>query len=116
MSGPPHPVARSLKEGDQIGSFTVIATPGHTPGHLSFWRQQDRALITGDVIFNLNPLTMRKGLREPFKLATYDPALNRQSAKKLAALEPSVICFGHGPPLTDPQLFLSYVNGLPGAE
>jgi glyoxylase-like metal-dependent hydrolase (beta-lactamase superfamily II) len=112
ISGPAHPVSRSLQEGDQVGKFTVINTPGHTPGHLSFWREHDRALVIGDVLFNLNPLTRRRGLQEPFKLATYDPGQNRQSARKLAALEPKVVCFGHGRPLTNTQAFITYVDKL----
>ena len=35
-TGPPHPVARRLRNGDQVGSFTVIESPGHTAGHVSF--------------------------------------------------------------------------------
>ena len=49
-TGPPHPVARRLREGDQVGSFTVIETPGHTVGHVSFWREDDRVLVLGDVL------------------------------------------------------------------
>ena len=48
--GPPHPVARALSEGDEVAGFTVLETPGHTPGHLSFWRERDRVLIVGDVL------------------------------------------------------------------
>jgi len=113
FSGPAHPVSRSLKEGDQVGGFTVINTPGHTLGHLSFWRESDRALVVGDVLFHRNPITQRRGLQEPFKLATVDPPLNRQSARKLAALKPNVICFGHGPALLEQRVFISYVENLP---
>ena len=112
ISGPAHPVSRSLKEGDLVADFMVIETPGHTPGHISFWREQDRALVLGDVLFHRNPVTFRRGLQEPFKLATFDPDLNRASARKLAALEPRVICFGHGPPLLDTKAFLSFVRQL----
>ena len=49
-TGPPHPVSRRLREGDKVGSFRVIETPGHTAGHVSFWREADRILITGDVL------------------------------------------------------------------
>ncbi len=34
--GPPHPVSRQLREGDDVGGFRVLETPGHTAGHLSF--------------------------------------------------------------------------------
>ncbi|MGD2027362.1 MAG: MBL fold metallo-hydrolase [Anaerolineales bacterium] len=112
MSGPPHPVSRSLREGDQVGGFTVIETPGHTLGHLSFWREEDRALVLGDVLFNIHPLTTKRGLRPPFGIATVDQALNRDSARKVAALEPEVVCFGHGASLDDTQKFLDYISKL----
>ena len=113
MAGPAHHVDRSLREGDIVGGFTVIETPGHTPGHLSFWRESDRVLVVGDVLFHRSPLTLRKRLTEPMGFATWDPALNRDSARKLAALEPEVICFGHGPPLRDPDRFQTFVGRLP---
>src|SRR5215469_423435 len=39
---------RLLHEGDRIGSLEVLATPGHTPGHLALLDTRDRALIAGD--------------------------------------------------------------------
>ncbi len=113
MAGQGHPVARVLAEGDQVDDFTVVETPGHTPGHLAFWRERDRVLILGDVLFHRNPVTRRAGLREPFGFATWKPALNRESARKLAALEPLVVCFGHGEPLTDAARFREFVATLP---
>ncbi len=113
VAGPGHPVTRVLAEGDQLGDFTVVETPGHTPGHLAFWRERDRILILGDVLFHRNPVTRRPGLREPFGFATRNPSANRESARKLAALEPLVVCFGHGEPLTDVARFQEFVAGLP---
>jgi glyoxylase-like metal-dependent hydrolase (beta-lactamase superfamily II) len=52
------PVARALAEGDSLtAGFTVIDTPGHSPGHVSFWRETDRTLVCGDVFFNMSLLT-----------------------------------------------------------
>lgn len=113
FEGPLHPVSRALREGDEVGDFAVVESPGHTPGHLAFWRASDRTLILGDVLFHRNPVTLRKGLTEPFEVATKDPRANRDSARKLAALEPAVVCFGHGPPLRDPQRFEDFVAALP---
>jgi glyoxylase-like metal-dependent hydrolase (beta-lactamase superfamily II) len=110
--GPAHPVARELREGDQIGEWTVIETPGHSPGHVVFWRESDRTLIIGDVLVNMNLLTTVPGLAEPPRLFTVDPALNRASARKLKDLRPQVVCFGHGPPLRDPGRFAEFVSGL----
>jgi glyoxylase-like metal-dependent hydrolase (beta-lactamase superfamily II) len=112
FGGPGHPVARTLHDGDEIGGFVVIEAPGHTPGHLAFWRERDRVLVLGDVLFHRNPATLRRGLTEPFRFATFDTALNRRSARKLAALEPSVVCFGHGEPLRDPERFAAFAATL----
>jgi hydroxyacylglutathione hydrolase len=113
LGGPPFPVARSLHEGDDVAGFTVIETPGHTPGHVAFWRERDGVLILGDVLFHRNPVTLRPGLSEPVRFATLDPAANRAAARKLAALEPAVICFGHGAPLRDAGVFARFVATLP---
>lgn len=96
------PVARVLSEGDTLAAgFTVLDTPGHSPGHVSFWRESDRTLICGDVFFNMNLLTTLPGLREPPSLLTTDPAKNRDSERRLAALEPDAVGFGHGSVLSD---------------
>ncbi len=112
-TGPPHPVARALKEGDEVAGFTVLETPGHTPGHVSYWRESDRVLIVGDVLFNLNVLTGIPGLHEPPAIATPNPIRNRASARRLAALEPALACFGHGPPLRDAGQLTDFVASLP---
>lgn len=112
LAGPGHPVDRALREGDEVGGFTVVETPGHTPGHLAYWRETDGVLILGDVLFHKNPVTLRSGLQEPFLWATVDPEANRASARKLAALKPKILCFGHGPPLTDGRRFQEYVAKL----
>jgi glyoxylase-like metal-dependent hydrolase (beta-lactamase superfamily II) len=110
--GPGHPVSRRLAEGDEVAGFTVIATPGHTAGHVSYWRAADRMLVVGDVLANMNFLTGLPKLREPPWFFTADPAANRDSARKLAALEPALVCFGHGPPLRDTAKFVRFVEGL----
>lgn len=115
MSGPGHQVAGTLSEGDEIGGLKVIEAPGHTPGHLAFWEERTRVLILGDVLFHMQPLTLRTALSEPFRFATFDRAANLASARKLAALDPETICFGHGPPLTAGDAFQRFVAGLPRA-
>ena len=91
----------------------MIETPGHTPGHLAFWEEETRVLILGDVLFHRNPATFRKGLSEPFLFATYDRASNLRSARKLSALNPEIICFGHGAPLSGGDEFRRFVESLP---
>jgi len=111
-AGPPHPVDRRLKEGDEVAGFKVIDVPGHSPGHIAFFRESDRVLILGDVVTNMDLRTGIPGLHEPPSFATLDPALNRDSARKLAALEPELVCSGHGRPLADPSRFAKFVESL----
>lgn len=111
--GPPHPVARKLREGDEIAGFQVLETPGHTVGEISFWRERDRVLICGDVLNNMNLLTGVPGLHEPPNFFNVDSLQNRASIRRLAALRPSLVCFGHGPPLRDPNRLAEFAAGLP---
>jgi hydroxyacylglutathione hydrolase len=116
LAGPGHPVDRVLHEGDEVGGFTVLEVPGHSAGHLAFWRESDRALILGDIVLNVEPTTfLPTGLHQPANHFTPDPERNRDSARRLAKLEPALICFGHGPPLRDTKKFTDFVAGLPGA-
>jgi glyoxylase-like metal-dependent hydrolase (beta-lactamase superfamily II) len=101
IDGSPYPVGRVLRDGDEVAGFRVIHAPGHTMGHVFYFRESDRVTIAGDVMANINVITGRTGLREPPRVFSIDPALNRDSARKLLALRPSVVCFGHGPPLRD---------------
>jgi glyoxylase-like metal-dependent hydrolase (beta-lactamase superfamily II) len=113
FEGPRHKVDKPLREGDTVAGFTVLDVPGHSPGHVAYWRESDRALILGDVLFGMHPLTGLRQLREPPDFFTPDPPLNRESARKLAALEPALVCFGHGPPERDTKRFTDFVAGLP---
>jgi glyoxylase-like metal-dependent hydrolase (beta-lactamase superfamily II) len=95
---PAHPVARRLREGDEVAGFEVLDVPGHSPGHIALWREEDRTLIAGDVFFNL------PRLGAPPDVLTVDPARNRASMHRLSELCPALALFGHGPPLRDPDL------------
>jgi hydroxyacylglutathione hydrolase len=109
----PVAVARSLSEGDDLGhGFVVLDTPGHSDGHVAFWRERDRTLVLGDVLFNMNLLTTVPGLREPPAILTRDPRRNRESVRRLAALEPELALFGHGPPLRDPAALTAFAAEL----
>ncbi|MFN3852603.1 MAG: MBL fold metallo-hydrolase [Spirosomataceae bacterium] len=103
-------VSHLLKEGDAVGSFTVIETPGHSRGHISFFREKDRVLIVGDTMVNMNLLTTVVGLDEPPTLFTTDKEVNKESIKKLFDLKPKVLCFGHGPVLVDNGEFERFLN------
>jgi hydroxyacylglutathione hydrolase len=111
--GPGHPVDRALQEGDEVGGFRVLDAPGHSAGHVAFWRESDRVLILGDVLNNMNVSTGLPGLHDPKPYYTPDPAENRRSARRLAQLEPRLTLFGHGAPLRDTRKLVDFVNRLP---
>jgi glyoxylase-like metal-dependent hydrolase (beta-lactamase superfamily II) len=98
MQFPRVPVARELRDSEVLAEvfdgLQVIATPGHAPGHLSFWHPERRLIILGDVIMHV-PLSMRL----PIAAFTYDMAENIRSIGRVARLEPHIVCFGHGNPL-----------------
>lgn len=109
-AGPKYPVTRGLKEGDTVGSFTVLETPGHSAGHIALWRERDGVLIAGDVVVNMNLLTTVAGLHEPPALFTDNIAQNRASIIKLAQLQPKIICVGHGAPLYEIDKLTTLAN------
>jgi glyoxylase-like metal-dependent hydrolase (beta-lactamase superfamily II) len=95
---PGTPVDRVLQDGDRLdevfGGVQVIATPGHTPGHVSFWQPARRLLITGDAVGH-----MPWGLSLPIAAFTPDMDLARRSVSRLSRLDPEVMCMGHGNPI-----------------
>jgi glyoxylase-like metal-dependent hydrolase (beta-lactamase superfamily II) len=97
---------RLLHEGDRVGSLEMIATPGHTPGHLAFLDTRDRALIAGDAFQTLGGVAVAGAFKPLFPLpalATWHKGLSLESARKLLALQPSSLAVGHGRVLGNPQ-------------
>jgi glyoxylase-like metal-dependent hydrolase (beta-lactamase superfamily II) len=112
-TGPPRKVDRVLREGDEVAGFRVIHAPGHAPGEVIFFREDDGVAICGDVIRNITYVTMSARLAEPPGALTPDPVENRRSIRKLAALNPRLILPGHGPEVTDMAAFERFVAALP---
>lgn len=89
--------------------WQAIHTPGHAPGHISLFRMSDRVLIAGDAIVTTRQesamavLGQTPALHRPPAYFTIDWGAARRSAQLLAALSPSVIASGHGPPLRSDQ-------------
>ena len=95
-----------LHEGDHIGSLEVIATPGHTPGHLAFLDTRDRAVIAGDAFQTLGGVAVSGTFKPLFPLpalSNWHKGLALESARKLLVLQPSVLAVGHGRMLSHPQ-------------
>lgn len=80
-----------------------IHTPGHTPGHVSLWRESDRSLIAGDAFITTRQesafavaLQMPE-IHGPPAYYTFDWDSAWASVQRLAALEPELVVTGHGP-------------------
>src|SRR5947209_6537041 len=94
-----------LQAGDRVGSLEVVASPGHTPGHVAFLDTRDRTLIAGDVFTSYGRVEVSNHFywRFPFAAsATSDKAQDADSARALRALEPTLLLVGHGPPTRNP--------------
>jgi glyoxylase-like metal-dependent hydrolase (beta-lactamase superfamily II) len=82
-----------------------IHTPGHSPGHISLFRDSDRTLIAGDAFVTtkqesaLAALTYRPEIHGPPTYFTPDWDAARRSVEELAALQPLRVATGHGPPM-----------------
>jgi glyoxylase-like metal-dependent hydrolase (beta-lactamase superfamily II) len=93
-----------LSDGESYGSLMVIATPGHTPGHLSFFDPRSGTLIAGDALTNVGGLRVVSDGPTIFPFAsmgTWHKPAALESARKLAALEPKRIVMGHGKPVVE---------------
>jgi glyoxylase-like metal-dependent hydrolase (beta-lactamase superfamily II) len=94
-----------LKPGDRVGSLEVVASPGHTPGHIAFLDARDRTLIAGDALQTRGGIAVSGVIRPLFPfpaLATWHKPTALASAEALRALEPSRLAVGHGDVLDNP--------------
>jgi hydroxyacylglutathione hydrolase len=84
--------------------LTVVATPGHSPDHLSFWHEASRTMFTGDLVA-LGTSVMIHASRGG-DLADY-----MRSLERILAYEPRVLLPAHGPRVEDPRaLVTGYLN------
>lgn len=88
-----------------LDSWQWIATPGHTPGHVSLVRAADRVVISGDALVNLAVGSLsglvlgRQELSGPPWYTTWDQDVAARSILAIAALEPALLAGGHGAPV-----------------
>jgi glyoxylase-like metal-dependent hydrolase (beta-lactamase superfamily II) len=94
-----------LNGGERVGSLEVLASPGHSPGHVSFLDTRDRTLIAGDVFTSYVRVALPTTLYQPFPfaaMATWDKPTEIESARALRALDPAILAVGHGPAVSAP--------------
>src|SRR5438067_2813934 len=98
--------ARLLNAGDRVGSLEVVASPGHTVGHVAFLDTRDRTLIAGDAFQTLGGLGVAGEIRPLFPLpglGSWHKPTAIESGRALAALDPSRLAVGHGKVLESPR-------------
>jgi glyoxylase-like metal-dependent hydrolase (beta-lactamase superfamily II) len=88
-----------------IDGWTSIFTPGHAPGHISFWRESDGTLVAGDVVATADLdswyglISQKKKVARPPSPFTYDWEQAHASVRLVADLKPWVLAAGHGEPM-----------------
>jgi glyoxylase-like metal-dependent hydrolase (beta-lactamase superfamily II) len=102
-------IAGTVAEGDEVAGFKVLHFPGHAPGLIGLWRERDRLAIVSDVIYLLDSTKMGRPLPTgeasvPHPAWNWDHAKAKDSIRKLAALEPRLVCTGHDEPLRGENL------------
>lgn len=109
LGGRVHPLPEDGSVPEMPG-WRWIHTPGHTPGHVSFFRDEDRTLIAGDAFVTTKQesaaavLAQLPELHGPPAYYTSDWESARRSVQRLAELEPWRVATGHGPPLEGPEM------------
>ena len=100
---------RTLPEDGSVPGTTGwrwIHTPGHSPGHVSLFRDEDRTLIVGDAFVTMRQeslvaaFTRKQEVSRPPAYFTPDWESARSSVLALAHLDPEVAATGHGIPMS----------------
>ncbi len=91
-----------------LPDWQAVPTPGHSPGHVAFFRTKDRVLITGDIVLTVDlnsvlGLLGRRRVAGPPYISTWNWPAAKNSVATLARLSPKVLACGHGAPMTGLQ-------------
>jgi glyoxylase-like metal-dependent hydrolase (beta-lactamase superfamily II) len=104
-------VARSLPDDDStvpgLPDWKCVPTPGHSAGHVAFFRESDGVAIVGDAVLTaplFGLLTFRQKITPPPRISTWDWRRAKRSVATLAALRPRVLAAGHGVPMVGPYV------------
>lgn len=112
----PVDVSKRLRTLPQDGSvpgapgWRWLHTPGHSPGHVSLWRDGDRTLVAGDAVVTTRQESayavaiQAPEMHGPPAYFTTDWEMARDSVRTLARLAPEVIVSGHGAPVAGPRM------------
>jgi len=98
--GGPVKIAGTVGEGDDVCGFRVVHAPGHAPGLIVLWRESDRLALASDLIYTIDMRGRPGDAHMPNDTYNWDSAKARESARKIAELEPAVLWAGHGNAVT----------------
>ncbi len=90
----PANVDKILKNSEELpilGGLVAVETPGHTPGHMSYYLKIPKILFCGD---SMNPVDGKIASSRPGYTANAEQS--EASYKKQASMSPAIVCFGHG--------------------
>jgi glyoxylase-like metal-dependent hydrolase (beta-lactamase superfamily II) len=116
-----------------LSDWECIPTPGHSPGHIAFFRTSARVLITGDAIVTVDQnsfwgflfwslLRNKQSVSGSPCYSTWNRRMTNESVATIKALEPHVLASGHGEPMTGDGIirelyaFADQVSGLTTAK
>ena len=94
-------------DSDEIEGLQVVATPGHTPGHISVWEPDRRILFTGDAL-----AVVGGSIRHMSRSVTPDRDEAKRSMQRVIELEPAIICPGHRAPIQPSAADLNAAGAL----
>ena len=93
-------IAGTVEDGEDVAGFKVVHLPGHAPGLIGLFREEDRLALVSDCFYTVNPETgMKNEARVPHPALNKDTDQARESIRKLAALKPAIAWAGHARPV-----------------
>jgi len=108
-------IDRPLEDGEQLGEWRVIHTPGHTPGTISLYSEKRGVLITGGwAISSMRPELSRRHYQNPLVgFVSNDQAQMQASRLRLAQLDFQTLLCSHFPPRVFP-FFAQQLRAIAG--
>jgi glyoxylase-like metal-dependent hydrolase (beta-lactamase superfamily II) len=95
------PIEGTIEEGEEVAGFRVVHLPGHAPGLIGLFREEDRLALVSDCFYTIDPETSKKKeAGVPHPAFNQDTEQARASIRKLAELNPAIAWAGHANPVT----------------
>ena len=105
--GGPLEIAGTVEEGDQIAGFKVLNLPGHAPGLIGLFREEDGLALVSDCLLTINVETgLGRAAQVPNPALNYNTNQARESIRRLATFGPQVVWPGHAKPVTGEDIDL----------